>query len=332
MADESASALGAPVASPTWRSPAATSLDSQGAIPLLLKRIGRGAQGSRSLERDEAAALFGWILDGIIHPAQLGAVLIALRMKGETVAEVAGVLDAVQRRLRPVGVDSARPVVAIPSYNGARKLPNLVPLLAALLARQGIQVVVHGVRTDPGRVCTAQIWQALAWPFADDLAQSSATLTSTGFVFVPIEILCPELGRLLAHRSLLGLRNVGHSVVKSINPTSVADCLRLASYTHAEFDHLLRETLSLVDAKAMLMRATEGEVVANIRRAQAIAQRTDGQWRQVRQSDPVAAVEVLMPERDAATTAAWIAAVLEDRQPVPQSIADQVAAIRAAVF
>jgi anthranilate phosphoribosyltransferase len=115
MADESASALGAPVASPTWRSPAATSLDSQGAIPLLLKRIGRGAQGSRSLERDEAAALFGWILDGIIHPAQLGAVLIALRMKGETVAEVAGVLDAVQRRLRPVGVESARPVVAIPS-------------------------------------------------------------------------------------------------------------------------------------------------------------------------------------------------------------------------
>ena len=56
MADESASALDAPVASPTWRSPAATSLDAQGEIPLLLKRIGRGAKGSRSLERDEAAA------------------------------------------------------------------------------------------------------------------------------------------------------------------------------------------------------------------------------------------------------------------------------------
>ena len=38
----------------------------------------------------------------------------------------------------------------LPSYNGARKLPNLTALLALLLAQQGIQVLVHGVDDDAG--------------------------------------------------------------------------------------------------------------------------------------------------------------------------------------
>ena len=45
-----------------------------------------------------------------------------------------------------------RPAVFIPSYNGARKLANLVPLLGLLLAREGISVVVHGTAQEPTRV------------------------------------------------------------------------------------------------------------------------------------------------------------------------------------
>lgn len=57
-------------------------------------------------------------------------------------------------------VDMPMPIV-IPSYNGARKQANLTPLLALLLAREGVPVLVHGVSQDPGRVTSAEIFQEL---------------------------------------------------------------------------------------------------------------------------------------------------------------------------
>jgi len=73
----------------------------------------------------------------------LGAVLIALRMKGETVEELAGMMDALAGHLIPIRMPARRALpLVIPTYNGARKLPNLLPLLAMKVAREGIPVRV----------------------------------------------------------------------------------------------------------------------------------------------------------------------------------------------
>ena len=59
-----------------------------------------------------------------------------MRIKGETPEEMAGFLDATYARLNRVPAGDS-PLVVLPSYNGARKLPVLTPLLALLLAREG---------------------------------------------------------------------------------------------------------------------------------------------------------------------------------------------------
>ena len=111
-----------------------------------IKDIGRGRDGARSLDRAQAADLMGQILDGHVSDLELGAFCIAMRIKGETDQEMAGFLDATHARLQAIPASS--PVVAIPSYNGARKLPVLTPLLAQLLAREGLAVVMHGTATE----------------------------------------------------------------------------------------------------------------------------------------------------------------------------------------
>jgi anthranilate phosphoribosyltransferase len=50
--------------------------------------------------------------------------------------------------------------VIIPSYNGARKLPLLTPLLALLLAREGLPVLIHGTATESGRIFVQEVLQA----------------------------------------------------------------------------------------------------------------------------------------------------------------------------
>ncbi|HXE77734.1 MAG TPA: DNA-binding protein YbiB, partial [Rhodanobacter sp.] len=106
------------------------------AISQYLKVIGRGKDGARALNREQAADLFGQVLDGAAGDLEVGAFCLAMRVKGETPAEMAGFLDATDARLNKLPA-TERPMVVLPSYNGARKLPLLTPLLALLLAREG---------------------------------------------------------------------------------------------------------------------------------------------------------------------------------------------------
>ena len=107
----------------------------------IIKEIGRGKEGARSLSRETARELMRHMLAGDIEPLPLGAILMAYRIKGETPDELAGFLDAIHASLpiisgsvtSPIGsaVSSANPppsaafqpfaTVVIPSYNGARK-------------------------------------------------------------------------------------------------------------------------------------------------------------------------------------------------------------------
>ena len=65
-------------------------------IAVYLKDIGRGAAGARSLSSAAAHDLMVQVLAGRASPAQTGAFLIAMRMKGETLAEITGFLRAAQ--------------------------------------------------------------------------------------------------------------------------------------------------------------------------------------------------------------------------------------------
>ena len=111
-------------------------------IASYIKEIGRGRDGARSLDRAQAHDLMSQVLDGRVTDLELGAFALAMRIKGESVAELAGFLDATHERCIADG--STRPTLVLPSYNGARKLPNLTALLALLLAQDDVQVLVHG--------------------------------------------------------------------------------------------------------------------------------------------------------------------------------------------
>lgn len=124
------------------------------------------------------------------------------------------------------------------------------------------------------------------------------------------------------------MRNSTHTLVKIMQPFA-GPALRLVSYTHPEYLEMLGEYfLTASDparGDAFLMRGTEGETVANANKAQQIDW-FHGVERTVLVEKQLLVEELphLPAERDAATTAAWIAAVLRGDMPVPPSIAEQV--------
>ncbi|RQO32829.1 DNA-binding protein YbiB [Herminiimonas sp. KBW02] len=294
-----------------------------------IKEIGRGVKGARSLSRDDAYQLYAAMLDGRVSDLEMGGIMLAMRIKGESVDEIAGFIDAAEASFDalPVPAGEYAPIV-IPSYNGARQMPNLLPLMALLLARAGAPVFIHGVTSDPGRVTTAEILHEMGYPLSHTAAQVAAQFALRAPVLMPIADLAPRLERLLAMRRILGVRNSTHTLVKIMQPFA-GPALRLTSYTHPEYLSMLTSYFTTAApserGEAFLMRGTEGETVANAKRAQQISWMHDGECTVlVQRQEPVDDMPPLPAERDAVTTARWIEAALRGEEPIPVSISEQV--------
>ncbi len=298
-----------------------------------IKEIGRGKEGARSLSSEQAHDLMSQVLDGRVSDLEVGAFAMAMRIKGETVDELCGFLRAVHERCLPLSPNG--PAVILPSYNGARKLPNLTALLALLLAQQGTSVLVHGPASDPGRVTTGSIFRDLGLPTARDAQDVRNGWARREPVFMATETLCPPLARLLDVRWVIGLRNPGHTVAKLLDPTPGARALRVVNHTHPEYAAALTAFLQRSCANAMLLRGTEGEPVADPRRSPKLDVFLQGELRPElsapAQEGVLTELPVLPRGIDAATTALYIQSVVSGEKPAPGPLTRQVDCLQSAL-
>ncbi|HVZ42948.1 MAG TPA: DNA-binding protein YbiB [Ramlibacter sp.] len=290
-------------------------------ISQYIKEIGRGKRGARPLSREHAADLFGQVLDGTVTDLEIGAFCVAMRIKGETTEEMAGFLDATAARLNRVSAAGSQPIVVLPSYNGARRLPVLTPLLALLVAKRGLPVMIHGTATESSRVFVPDVLAQLgihARARIEPVADGEA-------VYVPTELLCPGLKRLLDVRRTIGVRGSAHSLVKLMNPCA-SPAVIVASYTHAEYAVSMAAVFELMKSTALLLRGTEGEAVADARRLPQMDGFVRGERVTLEAGRKGTAADVpdLPKEIAPEHTAAYIRSVLDGSTPLPESLSVQV--------
>ena len=295
-------------------------------IARYLREIGRGRDGARSLSRDDAHDLMTQVLARSVTDLEIGAFTLAMRIKGESVAELIGFLGAANERC--IAIRSSRPTVVLPSYNGSRRIPNLTALLALLLARQGIQVLVHGPAQDAARVTTAEIFAELGLARAGHAREIEDAWRRREPAFIEIATLCPPLAGLLDVRRVVGLRNPGHTIAKLLAGCSAQPSLRVVNYTHPEYGTRLAEFIDETAADALLMRGTEGEPVADARRLQRMDVYLGGQLRADLSVPGHAGVVTGLPAlplgSDAPSTASFIRAIVTGTSPAPAAVTAQV--------
>lgn len=294
-----------------------------------IKEIGRGAQGSRDLSSDDARQLYAAMLDGGVPDLELGALLLGLRVKGESLDEMLGFMQAIDDRVhrleQPHG--RVRPVI-LPTYNGARKEANLTPLLALLLQRFGVPVLLHGLLEGFGRVTSALILRELGVLPARSANQAMATLEEKGLAFLPLNALCPGLHNLLGLRSRMGVRNSAHSLVKLLNPFR-GEAVLVAPATHPDFIDLMRDILAARGDLGLLLRGTEGEPFANPKRRPRLELIRDGAATVLFEAEheSLRTLPSLPEAADATSTARWIRRVIDKELPLPKPIANQLACL-----
>lgn len=239
-----------------------------------------------------------------------------------------GFYDAMKHHLISLTPPVNKPMpIVIPSYNGARKLANLTPLLAMLLNRLGFPVVVHGVSHDPTRVITETIFKLMGIEPTLHAGQAQAKLDSHHPVYIPISALCTPMEDQLAMRWRMGVRNSAHTLAKLATPFAEDAALRLASVSHPEYVPKVAKFFADIGGRGLLMHGTEGEVYANPQRCPQITL-IDSQGSRIvseRQTE-ISDEEVVLPAgKDPEVTARWIERCVAGLEPVPQSLKIQMA-------
>jgi anthranilate phosphoribosyltransferase len=292
-----------------------------------IKEIGRGAESPNELSEHDAHQLFGAMLDGGVPELELGAILLALRMKSESLSELLGFYSALSDRLFRLSApeSKAKPVV-LASYGGAREQPNLLPLLALLLHRFGVPVLIHGVLNGNGRVASAYIMRELGVMPSANLAHAQEALERDGLAFVPTAVLSPGLANVLSLRARLGVRTSAQVMAKLIDPFE-GDSLRVVGASHPPYLEKMREFLLATGAHAMLLRSTEGEPFADPGRRPRIEYFENGVSQLLFEAEtaPLKVVPALPAEVGAEATATWIKGVLAGEVPVPLPLVNQLA-------
>lgn len=292
----------------------------------LIKEVGRGKNHARDLDREQSLALYRDMLAGDVPDLQLGALLIALRIKGEAEEEMLGFYQAMEERVMPLQAPENRPLpVVIPTYNGARKQGNLTPLLAILLSRLGLPVLVHGVDEDPTRVTSAEIFRGLGTEAAHTQEQAQQQLDAgIAPVFVPVSVLCPPINKQLSLRWQMGVRNSSHTLAKLITPFIGQDSLRLSSVSHPEYIQRVSSFFRQIDGRALLTQGTEGEVYANPQRFPQTHFIAGGVQEILAEKEEIFGANTPVT-KDVGTTVAFIQECLKGEREIPAAILTQLA-------
>ncbi|RYL28350.1 glycosyl transferase family protein [Acinetobacter piscicola] len=181
-----------------------------------IRIIGKGKNGARSLTYEEAYQAFSMILKNEVLDVQLGAFLMLLRVKEESVDELVGFVQATKDQLTfsPLEVD-----LDWSSYAGKRKHFPWFLLAALTLAKHGYKVVMHGASGHTiNRIYTEQVLEYLGYPICQNENDVAQQLATHHFAFLPLHVISPILSDLIDLRNVMGLRSPIHTLARLINP------------------------------------------------------------------------------------------------------------------
>jgi anthranilate phosphoribosyltransferase len=201
-----------------------------------IKAVGAGQKRARDLDRDEACAAMGLVADGQARPEQIGAFLLALRMKGEAAAELAGFVDALEQRMERAPPPPPETLDVDCHGDGHEGRATLLPAAACAAAALGVPVLLRLQRHSPtarhGLVpALAAIGFDIERPF--DSARAAHLLATAQLGVLDLEAYCPALSRLVALRPLFGVRTVAQTLMKLLDPFACA--AQLVGVFHAPY-------------------------------------------------------------------------------------------------
>jgi anthranilate phosphoribosyltransferase len=210
-----------------------------------------------SLGREDAEALFDKLVDGDVSEPMKAALLVALRMKGEAVHEIAGAATAMRRRAIRIPHACTGIVDTCGTGGDGRGTFNISTAAALVAAAAGVRVAKHGNRSISSRSGSADVLAALGVRIEVEPETAAAALEKVGITFLFAPVLHPAMKNMMPVRRELGMRTIFNVLGPLLNPAgAVRQVMGVYADTMVE---LIGEVLRELGAEhALVVHGSDG--------------------------------------------------------------------------
>jgi anthranilate phosphoribosyltransferase len=171
----------------------------------------------RDLTEEEAAATMQEIMGGEATEAQFGALVTALRLKGESVDEITGMAKVMREHALPVWIE-AQPLLDTAGTGGSRKIFNASTAAAFVAAAGGAKIAKHGNRAMTSKSGSADFLEALGAEIALSSEQVADCVEQCGIGFMFAQAFHPAMKFAGPLRPQIGIRTVFNILGPLTNP------------------------------------------------------------------------------------------------------------------
>lgn len=287
-------------------------------IQQALARIADGAD----LSRDEMGIVMRIIMSGQATDAQIGALLMGLRMKGETIGEIAGAAQVMRELATPVHVEAPYLVDLVGTGGDGANLFNVSTAACFVVAAAGASVAKHGNRSVSSTSGSSDVLEALGVPLdlSPEQVAHAVSDVGLGFMFAPAHH--SAMRHAIGPRRELGLRTLFNIIGPLTNPAGVKRQL-LGVFTQSLCEPLAEALGALGSEHALVVHSRDGLDEISIAAPTFAAELRDGRVRcfeidpadYALQADNLTGLSVDSAERSAALIRAALSGRGRDKLP-----------------
>jgi anthranilate phosphoribosyltransferase len=210
----------------------------------------------KSLTMEQAAEVMEEMTTGQVTPAQFGAFVTALRIKGETADEIAGLAQVM--RAKAIRVETTEPVIDIVGTGGDNSRSfNISTAAAFVAAGAGIKVAKHNNRAMTSQCGSADVLEALGMKIELDAAQVKDCLEKVGIGFMFAPLFHPAMKFAAAPRREIGVRTIFNILGPLTNP-ALAESIVLGVPSEELGEKLIQVLQRLGSRHAIVVYGLEG--------------------------------------------------------------------------
>jgi anthranilate phosphoribosyltransferase len=211
-----------------------------------------------NLSEPEAAQAMETLMRGDATPVQIAGFIIALRVKGETPAEIAGLARAARSLATPIAVDDRASLLDVVGTGGDGTFTfNISTVSAIVAAAAGARVAKHGNRAASSQCGSADVLEALGVKIDITPEQAAACLDAAGITFLFAPVYHPSFRYAGVPRRELGVRTVFNIIGPLCNPAG-AGCQALGVADPSLLETLAEVLQRLGVRRALVFHAADG--------------------------------------------------------------------------
>ena len=175
--------------------------------------------GGKTLSREQARTVMSEIMDGQWTPAQIAGLLMALKMKGETVDEITGFVQAMREKATSILAPEDAVDTCGTGGDGTHSF-NISTAAAIVAAAAGVKIAKHGNRSVSSKCGSADVLQQLGVKIDLQPQQAEACLAETGIVFLFAPIYHASMKHAVTPRREMGIKTVFNILGPMSNPAN----------------------------------------------------------------------------------------------------------------